>query len=202
MNRFNLLSLFAVMMALSVSSYAQSTDDEAATEQTDDTQSATDDAEQRRPSMPNLFFRQEQRRVLEAVRQGVVQEQDFEVQGFVPVVILEEVLDADLPVEEQVVLTRDQSVRFDAYIVSHKTGKTVLWVNGQPLKLEDDLDVLYRDGVAVGEVEGEEVEAFSNGVLQGDDNYSRSGFKMRVGQVLSTDGFVEETLPIVIKKRN
>ena len=48
--------------------------------------------QQQRPQMPGLFLTVEQRRILEALRQGVLNEQNLREDRFVPVVLREEAL--------------------------------------------------------------------------------------------------------------
>lgn len=275
-----------------------------------------------RPEMPVLFFRGEQRRVLEAVRQGVVEEDDFDIEEFVPVVIIEDALPQ---AEGEVQRRRARQIYIDAYIVNKSTGQNTFWFNGRRLTYEGSRELLEQEGIflegldapvdedvvveglenlqsstaalpadgasggsadgsadsssgAVGDLvdasdildgslddglddglgaplqagenlqqsgeqqeeealspgnsvlagadgaipavpdqlpeqqaaqaaqaaEGEEVEEpyqIFNGVFKGEDAFSGFVFEARVGQVISPDGLIEETLPVVVKKR-
>ncbi len=152
-----------------------------------------------RPSMPDLFFRKEQRRVLEVVREGIVVEDDFDIEEFVPVVIIEEQLE---PEEEELIRARARGadIYFDSYIVNRSNGKSILWINGKALRVDEDRDVLSRQGIELAQGEEGSSIALENGVLKGRDAYSNSKFRVNVGQIIGVDGSVDETLPIIVKK--
>lgn len=193
MKRLKLLMLAAMV---GLPAYAQSLED--ATIATDDPETDAEvQAVIERPDMPGLFFREEQRRVLEAVRQGVVNNNDFVIEEFSPVLIEDPVV----PVEERQNLgVRSQEYYFDAYIVNRSTGKTTFWLNRQELNSEKDADALRREGLT-GLEEGELIQV-TDGVLSAGDVYNKSNFRLKIGQIVGTNGTVEETLPVIkIKKK-
>ena len=186
--------------ALAVPAYAQSTDEAAQAE----AEAAAVEAESQgadRPDMPPLFFRVEQRRVLEAVRQGIVTNEDFEIEEFAPVLIQEDpILPLETAAEPLVNRERSQQYSFDAYIVNHSTGKTKLWLNGQEIDADEDAEGLERRGLT-GDEEGENLR-IKDGNLAGSDHFNGSKFRARVGQIIDVNGAVEETLPVIrINKR-
>lgn len=180
--------------AVSAPAAAQQTGEVAAEEL------AAEIAAGQRPDMPALFFRGEQRRVLEAVRQGVVAQEDFEIEEFVPVIIEEEVEDEIfIPVEEEAVeeirRSRDTDYTLDAYVFNRSSGKGFFWLNGRRIEGEKDAAFLAREGM-VGDMEGEQVEV-RDGVLYGGDLFLGTRFRIKVGQMLGANGLVEETLPVI-----
>ena len=192
MQKYKFFVLVAIMLPIPL--YAQSTSDPE----------EVVNGQQSRPEMPGLFFHKEQRRVLEAVRQGVVQEQDFDIEEFVPVVILEEILPeeieqivvGDLPQRQQ----RAQAYNFDAYVLNRKNGNAMLWLNGKRIDIEKDTDLLARQGIIVQSEE--EDFGIKNGIFYGSDVYNSSNFEIKVGQSIGIDGGVEERLPVInINKR-
>ena len=185
-------TIFLAAAVASAPALAQQTSEDVAEEL------AAELAAGQRPDMPVLFFRGEQRRVLEAVRQGVVEQEDFEIEEFVPVIIEEEIEEEEIiipEVVEEIRRERDANYLLDAYVVNRSSGKGIFWLNGRQLEAEEDARFLSREGL-VGETEGEDVEV-RDGVLHGADLFLGTRFRVKVGQVLGINGAVEETLPVV-----
>ena len=95
--------------------------------------------QQQRPQMPGLFLTVEQRRILEALRQGVLNEQNLREDRFVPVVLREEALP-----EEVIKLERSEDVKVEALVKHKKSGKTILWMNDRYYDLDKDKTLLER----------------------------------------------------------
>lgn len=170
---------------------------EAAPAAAEDAAPGAQAAEQERPEMPGLFFRQEQRRILEAVRQGIVGENDFEIEEVAPIVSIEEVL-PDPVLEDEGLFARRQrgsAVNFDAYLINRKSGKGVIWMNGSALSIEEDAALLERQGFAP--LVDKETLSVEGGFLEGADAYSESNFQVKVGQTIDVDGRIEENLPVI-----
>jgi len=91
-----------------------------------------------KPEMPILFFTKEQRRVLEAVRRGVVQKEDLEIESgeFVPVVLLEETIGNEV---EQRQTRRGKEIKVNALIRNHSTGRVLRSKWGKSLMLTGKL---------------------------------------------------------------
>ena len=141
-----------------------------------------------RPQMPDLFLTVEQRRILEALRQGVLNEQVFKEDEFIPVVLREEALPEDV-----VRIERSNDVKIDALVKHKKSGKTILWVNNKSYDLDKDKALLERlDNLKI------ETSDARDG-LRGYDNISKSRFNIKVGQTVNKEGVINETLPIVRK---
>lgn len=186
----NFFALLVVCLSL-VNARAQTESEES---------SSVRSSSDQRPEMPNLFFRKEQRRVLEAVRQGVVEEEDFDIDEFVPVVIIEDALPEEIEEETR---QRGEDLSIDAYIVNRNTGSKVLWVNGKQIDLQEDSEYLTSRGIVVNadDVEGvADSLRIENGVVKADDAFSNAKFEAKVGQVIGAVGGVEESLPVVIVK--
>ena len=196
MMRNLLLTLILLSIALTLPVRAQSTEE-----------SAPADAEGsavtgQRPEMPNLFFRREQRLILEAVRQGIVEQEDFDIEEFVPVVILQDVLPLFEEEQERARIVREDNVYFDAYILNRQTGQGLVWINGVSVDPAKESGYLSRIGINIQGEEGEEQLPYGveQGVLSGGDSFNESQFKVRIGQTINTDGSVEETFPVVLRK--
>ncbi len=144
-----------------------------------------------RPGMPRLFFTNQQRRILEVIRQEYVTEETLDHQEFVPFVLeQQEVAEVD-----DAEFTRESDFRVDAFVRNRKTGSSVVWLNNQQYELGDKSGILTREGLA-------ELGADSAAAgVTGRDIYNNSRFVLKVGQSLVADGEVIETYPVVIVKK-
>ena len=148
------------------------------------------------PVMPGLFFTAEQRRILEAVRRGVVRKEDLEIadENLVPVVLLEESLGGIVEQERRIV--RKREIKIDAFIRSRSTGKARVWLNGKEIEIGDDNDLLQASGLVITN------EDVGRSFLAGSDEFNGSRFEARVGQIINVDGRIDEGLPVVLKRTN
>ena len=144
------------------------------------------------PEMPALFFTKEQRRVLEAVRRGVVQKEDLEIDSgnFVPVVLLEETL-ADVDDRQQI--NRKNEIQINALIRNRTTGKSRVWLNGEQVEIDGDNDLLRADGLVVNS------QGVNSAAISGNDEFSNSRFEAKVGQIINIDGKIDESLPVILR---
>ena len=150
------------------------------------------------PEMQRLFFTAEQRRVLEALRQGLVESELLEDDEFVPVVLREEAFIADE--EEEVIVERgDEALRFTGMVRRNSDGKAFIWINGgEPLDVGEEAEYLDK----VRNLVLTEEQTIHEGIT-GIDKFTRRRFKVLIGQSISTDGQVREDLPVVeINKKN
>ena len=159
--------------------------------------------EEQRPQMGALFYSVEERRILEAIRQGVVEEEELEfTEDILPVVVVQEAL----PEEDQKPRERSQPLKVDAMIIRRSTGDASVWVTegGKLVKFQvnRETDGLLggkametRAGVLV------EQEGISVDGVQGVDVFNNRRFRLRVGQILGTRGELDESYPIVIRRR-
>lgn len=152
--------------------------------------------EEERPDMPILFFTKEQRRILEAVRQGVVASDTFEAEGFIPLVVIEETLPEESQFVEPVRKERS-GFSVDALVRNRKTGKDYFWIGGRIVDVEKDADLLGEDGFIIGE---DDVNA--DNAIQGIDEYEGTRFEVKVGQSVTKDGYIDEGLPVVVVRRH
>lgn len=143
-----------------------------------------------RPTMPRLFFTNEQRRILEVVRQEFITEENLEFAEFAPLLIeQQETLDVE---EEQLGRAYDLSVH--AFIRNRSSGEGRVWINNEAYPLQDESGVLQREGL-----DGLTLE--SGGEFAGTDVINNSRFVVKVGQKLAGDGEVNETYPVIIVKK-
>lgn len=184
MNKALLSLLFFGLLGFSSAGLAQSTDE-------DDEQSA--EVGDRRPDMPELFFTPEQRKILEAIRQGVVETEVFAPEEiFEPVIISDDIIEFT---EQDEVRVRMEDVSIDSLIRSKKSGKVLVWLNDELVDLAEEKEVLEDNGLVI--TDNDEHAGFS---LKGSDSFSNTTFELLVGQSIVSDGNIEENLPIVIRK--
>lgn len=145
-----------------------------------------------RPAMPRLFFTNQQRRILEVIRQEYVTEETLDHQEFVPFVLEQQEV-ADVAEAEFI---RETDFRVDAFVRNRKTGSSLIWLNNQQYELGDASGILTREGLSELGADAAEV-----GGLTGRDVYNNSRFVVKVGQSLVADGDVVETYPVVIVKK-
>ena len=142
-----------------------------------------------RPQMPRLFFTNEQRRILEVVRQEFITEDNLEFAEFAPLLI-----EQQETIESEDQFRRSRSLRVDAIIRNRGTGGGALWINHERYSLEDISGALERDGLGGMMFE-------SGGAISGTDSINNSRFVLKVGQNLADDGEVNETYPVVVIKK-
>lgn len=150
--------------------------------------------------MLRLFFTSEQRRILEAVRQGLLKDEDLDrVQEIATAALMEfeaetsgeeqleigEFLDFDVPeVRER---GRSVNLAVDGFIRVGDRNSTLL-VNGQMM----EADELYNmQGIEVNRFRGD-----SDGSVLAVDMVSRKRIVLKPGQTISTSGSVEENLAV------
>ena len=154
-------------------------------------QEAEDDnaaAEGIRPQMPRLFFTNEQRRILEVVRQEFITEENLEFAEFAPLLI-----EQQETIEEEEI-GRNYDLQMAAFVRNRSSGDGVLWINNEQYSLNDVSGVLGReglDGLSLG----------ADGVISGADSINNSRFVVRIGQTLKGDGAVHEAYPVIIVKK-
>lgn len=147
-----------------------------------------------RPGMPRLFFTNQQRRILEVVRQEYVSKEILDQEEFVPFILTQqEVIDVD-----EASLTRENNFRVDALVRNRKTGSGVVWLNNTRYELGGKSDSLLQEE-GLSKLES---DAAGYGSITGTDTYNKSRFLVKVGQSLATDGEVNEIYPVVIVKKN
>ena len=187
---FNLLRMAGLgILLLPIVAYGQ--------EQTEN-ENSTDlsDVElQNRPVMPRLFFTNEQRRILEVVRQEVISEQNLNFDEFVPLVLAQQ---ESIIVDED--LSRDYDIQINAYIRNRKSDEGSVWVNGiegeqfRNISLNDRAGIWGREGLG-------ELTFNDSREITGLDVANNSRFVLRVGQKLAGDGEASETYPVIIVKK-
>ena len=159
--------------------------------------------EEQRPQMGALFYSVEERRILEAIRQGVVEEEELEfTEDILPVVVVQEAL----PEEDEKPRERSQPLKVDAMIIRRSTGDASVWVSegGKLVKFQVNPETGGRlGGKAMEARAGVRVEQGDISVdgVQGVDVFNNRRFRLRVGQILGTRGELDESYPIVIRKR-
>ena len=159
--------------------------------------------EEQRPQMGALFYSVEERRILEAIRQGVVEEEELEfTEDILPVVVVQEAL----PEEDEKPRERSQPLKVDAMIIRRSTGDASVWVSegGKLVKFQVNPETGGRLGGKAMEARAGvlvEQEDISVDGVQGVDVFNNRRFRLRVGQILGTRGELDESYPIVIRKR-
>ena len=161
---------------------------------------AESDEEARRrtgPEMQRLFFSAEQRRVLEALRQGLVESELLESDEFIPVVLREEAFIADE--EEEVIVERgEEALHFTGMVRRNSDGKAFIWINGEQEDVGEGAEYLDK----VRNLVLTEEQTTHEGIT-GIDTFTRRRFKILIGQSISTDGQIREDLPVVeVNKKN
>ncbi|MGU9951106.1 MAG: hypothetical protein ACNYPH_02110 [Gammaproteobacteria bacterium WSBS_2016_MAG_OTU1] len=197
------LLLIVNVLFLSSIAYGQEQDDPTAegatdTVKTDAVDSASTEEEvRRRPSMPKLFFAPEQRRILEVLRQEVIPQESIEFEEFVPLVFEQETVgDVIIELEDEEV-ERQEDIVINAFIRNRKTNEASFWANGEQHEMSDEAGVLSRNGLVQLAADAEA----GGGAITGLDGVSRARFVIKVGQQLIKNGEVDETYPVVIRKR-
>ncbi|MGI9307111.1 MAG: hypothetical protein ACR2P5_07405 [Gammaproteobacteria bacterium] len=173
--------------------FAQETQDAAPAAGQVGAQAAEEDKkdDRSRPVMPRLFFSNEQRRILEVVRQEFITEAALEFEEFVPFVLAQQ----ELVEEVEDVFLRNEDFRVDALVRNRKTGAGAMWLNSDQYGFEDVSGALNREGLT-------EIAPELDGTsIVGIDIFNNSRFVVKVGQKLIKDGEVDETYPVVIVKR-
>ena len=173
--------------------------------QEEDAAPAAPAAADQRPQMGALFYTVEERRILEAIRQGVVEEEELEfTEDILPVVVVQETLPDE---NEQVIRERSKPMKVDAMIIRRKTGDASVWINegGEILEFQVNPEndnrlggkaLPTRAGVLVNK------EDISAGGVVGVDVFNNRRFRLQVGQILGTRGELDDSYPIVIRKRS
>ena len=147
-----------------------------------------------RPEMPRLFYTSEQRRVLEAVRQDVISEENFEEDTFTPLILKQEQIDLT-PTQK----VRNDPVVFDSFIRNRKTGKGLWWGKGEEHQFSSsaDDDLSRQQGILRFAPSKD-----GDGSIVGIDKFNKTRFILKVGQQLLPDGEISETYPVVLKKNS
>lgn len=165
-------------------------------------QPAADADEDQRPQMGAFFYTVEERRILEAIRQGVVEEEELEFnEDIQPIVVIQEVLP-----DEEKIRVRAKPLKVDAMIIRRATGDASVWVNegGELLQFQVNAKTENRLGGKVLETRAGVVvdkENVSVDGLVGVDTFNNRRFHLQVGQILGTRGELDDSYPIVIRKR-
>lgn len=149
-------------------------------------QAQNDDQAAARPGMPRLFFSPEERRILEALRRDLISEAGPAFDEFDPIQQGDNLEDLDID------LGREAQLQLNALVRNRSTGKTRLWVNNEPVGLDDrgGAPALDRHGVS-------RLSPDSQGAVTGVDSPNQSLFRLHVGQRLTEEGEVRETLPVI-----
>lgn len=159
--------------------------------------------EEQRPQMGALFYTVEERRILEAIRQGVVEEEELEfTEDIQPIVVIQEVLP-----EEEKIRERAQPLKLDALIVRRSTGDASVWVTegGESREFRVNAQTDNRLGGKVLETRAGVVvdkQNISVDGMVGVDEFNNRRFRLQVGQILGTRGELDDSYPIVIRKRS
>ena len=159
---------------------------------------ASDEAEQG-PPMGALFFTAEERRILEAIRQGVVEEEELEfTEDILPVVVIQEALPDEDEIQE-----RSGPLQVDWLIVRRSTGDAVVRIGNKEYRTDEEAQdgvlgglQLQRQGVVIerGDINGN--------ILRGVDTFNNRRFELKIGQILGANGQLNEgdSYPVVIRK--
>ena len=170
--------------------------------QTTGTAGQSEAEEDQRQQMGAFFYTVEERRILEAIRQGVVEEEELEFnEDIQPIVVIQEVLP-----EEDEIRVRSQPLKVDAMIIRRATGDASIWVTegGKALEFRVSAETENRLGGKVLETRAGVVvdkENISVDGLEGVDTFNNRRFRLQVGQVLGVRGELDDSYPIVIRKR-
>ena len=149
-------------------------------------------------TMPSLFYTNEQRRLLEIVRQEIVTESQLDFDEFVPLVLQHSEEDfADLP-DELNKPVRTNELKFNAYIKNNSSGTGYLWINNVAYPMNDENNFIKKDTAL------ESLSFLKNDTgLIGKDTSSNSRFMVKVGQKISTNGDLLETYPVIkVRRKN
>ena len=187
----------AILLALSPAAPVLAQEEEDA--------AATPAAGDQRPQMGALFYTVEERRILEAIRQGVVEEEELEfTEDILPVVVVQEALPDE---NEEVIRERSKPLKIDAMIIRRKTGDASVWINegGEVVEFQVNSESDDRLGGKVlptrAGVLVDKGDISAGGVL-GVDVFNNRRFRLQVGQILGTRGELDDSYPIVIRKRS
>ena len=187
----------AILLALSPAASVLAQEEDAA--------AAVPAASDQRPQMGALFYTVEERRILEAIRQGVVEEEELEfTEDILPVVVVQEALPDE---NEEIIRERSQPLKMDAMIIRRKTGDASVWMNegGKVVEFQVNAEnddrlggkvLPVRAGVLVDKGD------ISAGGVVGVDVFNNRRFRLQVGQILGTRGELDDSYPIVIRKRS
>ena len=187
----------AILLALSPAASVLAQEEDAA--------AAVPAAGDQRPQMGALFYTVEERRILEAIRQGVVEEEELEfTEDILPVVVVQEALPDE---NEEIIRERSQPLKIDAMIIRRKTGDASVWMNegGKVVEFQVNAEnddrlggkvLPVRAGVLVDKGD------ISAGGVVGVDVFNNRRFRLQVGQILGTRGELDDSYPIVIRKRS
>ena len=178
-----LCALMAVLVLSTTAAYGQ---EEPVAEEEEGFQS--------RPAMPRLFFTNQQRRILEVVRQEYVTEEALEHQEFVPLVLAQQEVAEE---SDELELVRENNFRINAFVRNKKTGSGMVWLNNARYEFGDTSGILFREE-GLSDITP---EVGSDGSITGVDTYNKSRFILKVGQSLATDGEINEIYPVVIVKK-
>ena len=145
------------------------------------------------PVMPPLFFTNEERRLLEIVRQEIISKEQLNFDEYVPLILQQ---NENTVTEKSKVQERGDDIKFNAYVRNNSNNKTVVWLNNHAYVLDSRDEILNKekliDGMSVGD----------GGALVGKDTVNNNNFKILVGQKINKQGDINETYPIItIKKR-
>ena len=148
-----------------------------------------------RPNMPGLFFSNEQRRILEVVRQEIISEESLDFDEFVPLVLTQQQEGVEQLETSAVAATRGHEVQLNAYVQNRSAGTGFVWINNVAYPLEDTEGFLERQDYL------ENLSFNEAGEMTGMDTANNSRFVLRVGQKLARNGDATETYPVIIVKK-
>ena len=141
--------------------------------------------ENSRPSMPDLFFTQEQRKQLELLRNAAFEDLDIDHE-FIPTLFREELSESELPNTPNPLpgVAGDDFV-FNSYIINKSKNTSLIWINNQLIENGDM--ALLRNFKTKG---------FRNGVIELHDFKTNKNYLLSVGQKI--DGqTVQEKYPVI-----
>lgn len=194
-DRTALMSALATMLVMLAALTVSVVHNAAQAQEQAETSAVEVDGEEGRPAMPRLFYTNEQRRILEVVRQELIAEESLEFEEFVPLVLAQQEVLEVIAGEE--LAAREHDLQMNAYIRNRKSGSAVLWINDESYQLTSE------DGSGVLSFEGIDGLVMQNdGSVEGLDSPNGTRFVVRVGQKLAGDGEVNETYPVVVIKKN
>ncbi len=180
------ISLWLLAGALCGGAYAQ---------QTDEVQVEDEAESQNRPGMPALFFSNEQRRILEVVRQEIISEESLDFDEFVPLVLTQSGTVEQQDTASEVSSIRSHDVQLNAYVQNRSSGSGFVWINNVAYPLADTEGFLQREDYL------ENLSFNEAGEMTGLDIANNSRFVLRVGQKLAGNGDATETYPVIIVKK-
>ena len=151
---------------------------------------ATDLSAVGREEMGRIFFTNQERKILEAVRKGLISEvTDVEInESLAAPFIVPSASVFPFSSEDEGPL-RGEDIFVNGFIKSNRTNKTTVWFNGKVVRGLTE-EIAY-EGIVL------DTEKSGSALISGVDHYEQQRVEFKVGQIVSREGAVLETLPVV-----